>query len=217
MTSPRFWTAVFLLVIAGGLLLHRGNVDSVPASTPLGEFPSRLGDLRSIEIPLDQETLDTLGKGYFLNRIYRGSLPNGDTTTPVSLFIGYFPTQRSGQSIHSPQNCLPGAGWAFDSSGTTEVDAPGAPPRRVGEYVISNGTSKAEVLYWYQSHGRSIANDYKAKLYMVTDSIRLNRTDAGLVRIVTPILPGEPRDAARVRALSFARAISPVLPAFIPN
>ena len=45
-------------------------------------------------------------------------------TPPVSLFIGYFPTQRTGQSIHSPQNCLPGAGWTFASSKTIYLERP---------------------------------------------------------------------------------------------
>jgi len=43
------------------------------------------------------------------------------------------------------------------------------------------------VLYWYQTHGRIIASEYSAKPYMVLDSIRMNRTDAALVRVITPL------------------------------
>ncbi len=218
MTSPKYWVVVLLVVLAGVLLLRRGNVDHVPASQPLAQFPSTVDQRSSTDLTLDAGTLETLGKGVFLSRLYKASAPSAAAPVPpLSLFIAYFPTQRSGQSIHSPQNCLPGAGWTFDSSGTIAVDAPGSKPMEVGEYLISNGANRAEVLYWYQSHGRAIANDYKAKLYMLTDSIRFDRTDAALVRIVTPIEPNEPRDAARARALSFAQAISPVLPTFVPN
>lgn len=217
MTSARFWTVVLLLVLTGGLLLSRGNTDAVPPSQPLSTFPATLDGRTATDIPLSQETLDVLGKGVFLSRVYTAPDSQTPTPPPVSLFIGYFPTQRSGQSIHSPQNCLPGAGWTFDSSGTIDVDTATTRPMQVGEYLISNGPAKAEVLYWYQSHGRAIANDYKAKLFMLTDAIRLNRTDAALVRIVTPVQPDEPRAAARARALAFAQSLAPLLPTYIPN
>ena len=29
----------------------------------------------------------------------------------INLYIAYFPTQKAGDTIHSPNHCLPGAGW----------------------------------------------------------------------------------------------------------
>ena len=93
--------------------------------------------------------------------------------------------------MHSPQNCLPGAGWTFDSRKYTEIKDVDGKTYKVGEYVISNGDVKQFVLYWYQAHGRSIPNEYVAKGYMVTDAIRLNRTDGALVRVITQVMPSE--------------------------
>jgi len=219
MRSSRFWVIVILLTAATVVLRVRGDVDKVPPSQPLDQMPQTIGHWTAIDIPLDAETLEVLGKGFFLNRDYTPISPSGAAVdaAPIGLFIGYFPTQRTGQSIHSPQHCLPGAGWVFDSSGLTEIDAPGEKPIQVGEYLISNGSDKQEVLYWYRSHGRSIANDYKAKLYTLVDSLRYSRTDAALVRIVTPLRPGESRDSAHQRAVAFATQLDPLLPAFIPN
>jgi EpsI family protein len=59
----------------------------------------------------------------------------------------------------------------------------------VGEYIIANGENRQFVIYWYQAHGRSVANEYLAKIYLVTDAMRLNRTDGALVRVITPIGP----------------------------
>ena len=70
---------------------------------------------------------------------------------------------------------------------------------QVHEYLITDGTSTQEVLYWYQLHGRRIAGDYEAKLYTLADSIRYGRTDAALVRIITRVNPGEDRLVARNR------------------
>jgi EpsI family protein len=87
----------------------------------------------------------------------------------------------------------------------------------VGDYIISNGPSRAEVLYWYQSHGRTIASDYKAKLYMLTDSIRYDRSDAALVRVVVPLFKDESPAQAHARAVAFASQLLPLLPAYIPD
>jgi EpsI family protein len=225
MKSSKFWVIVCLLVAATTVLRVRGDVDKVPPSEPLNELPLTIGSLTATDIPLDAETLEVLGKGSFLNRVYAppaaGSAAAGEGATPgeqpVSLFIGYFPTQRTGQAIHSPQHCLPGAGWIFEKSGVTDIETPGEPTIKVGEYVISNGTQKQEVLYWYRSHGRSIASDYAAKLYTLVDSIRYSRTDAALIRIITPIVPGENPLAAHQRAVAFAEEVNPMLPPFIPN
>lgn len=221
MRTPQYWVVLVLLALTGIVMYRRGDTDKVPASTPLNHLPQSIGGLEGQDVPIAQEALAVLGKGFFLNRLYiPASTTNAQVTESkpvVGLFIGYFPTQRTGQAIHSPQHCLPGAGWVFDSSGVTEITGPDGATERVGDYIISNGPQKAEVLYWYQSHGRVIANDYKAKLYTLVDSIRLSRTDAALVRIVVPVNDGEPLGAAHGRAVAFARNLIPLLPAFVPN
>jgi EpsI family protein len=197
------------------VLRRRGDVDRVPPSTPLSQFPRDLDQRTATDIPLDAHVLELLGQGVFLNRTYA---PQASPNYPdISLFIGYFPTQRTGQSIHSPQNCLPGAGWTFESSGLTEVTDAAGHRSQVGDYTITDGGNRAEVLYWYESHGRSIASDYKAKLYMLADSIRYSRSDAALVRVVTPLRTGEDPAVAHERATAFVAQLMPLLPAYIPN
>lgn len=214
MKQKQLWTVVVLLLGTFSLIKLRGDTDRVPPSRPLAELPTDLGGWQSQDIPIPQEQLDILGKGIFLNRVYRpDTTPNASA---VGLFIGYFPTQRSGQSIHSPQNCLPGAGWNFEHSGTTALE-PADDKYRVGEYLISNGMAKQEVLYWYRSHGENIANDYAAKFQMLKDSILYGRTDAALIRVITPVGQNEPIAAAHDRAVGFARLLVPMLPAYVPN
>ncbi len=218
MTSPRFITVVALMALTWTLMRARGDVDRVPPSVPLNQMPQTLGPWKSTDVPLTADVLEILGKGVFLNRIYRPTDPAlASASNEVGLFIGYFPTQRTGQAIHSPQNCLPGSGWVFESSGVTTLKTPAGQPFQVGEYLISNGTSKDEVLYWYRSHGRSMASDYVAKLYTLVDSIRYNRTDAALIRVVVPLASGATRQAAHDRAVDFAQQLSPLLPAYIPD
>ena len=220
MRSLRLWVVVLLMSFTALVLHVRGDVDRVPPSRPLSELPQVLGPLTAVDVPIDDEALAILGKGDFLNRVYIPrvtSAPTPSESAQIGLYIAYFPTQRTGQSIHSPQNCLPGAGWTFQSSGiTTFTDSTGK-EYTVGDYLITNGTANEEALYWYQVHGDSVASDYRAKIYTLVDSIRYGRTDAALVRIMTPLAPGEDRAKARDRAVNFAREITPLLPTYVPN
>ena len=83
--------------------------------------------------------------------------------------------------------------------------------------MIANGRDKEEVFYWYQSHGRSIANDYAAKALMLTDAIRYGRTDAALVRVITDIPSNQSPEAAHARLVDFAKNVTPLLPTYVPN
>ncbi|MHB8302089.1 MAG: exosortase C-terminal domain/associated protein EpsI [Acidobacteriaceae bacterium] len=213
MKTFRYWT-VILLLVSTALLLHlRGDTDRVPSSQPLSRMPETIGAWNGRDLPIGEDIIAVLGKGDFLSRIYEGK----PGTVPISLFIGYFPTQRTGQTIHSPQNCLPGAGWTFESSHYATIQGSDAKSYHVGEYVIGNGDSRQFVIYWYQAHGRSIANEYSAKIHMVLDAIRMDRTDGALVRVVTPIAPYETLAQARNRAIRFTGQMVPFLPRFIPN
>jgi EpsI family protein len=218
MKSPRFWTVIVILISTIFVLQGRGDVDNVPFSEPLRLMPQNFGPWIAQDIPLTEDTLEVLGKGDFLNRIYSFQSPDGaDRVPPISLFIGYFASQRTGQTMHSPQNCLPGAGWTFESQKYTTIQDINGKDYKVGEYVISNGDIRQFVIYWYQAHGRSVPNEYIAKGYMVTDAIRMNRTDGALVRVITQILPSESLDAAEARAIHFTQQMAPDLPRFIPN
>lgn len=134
--SAKLWVVLVLMVAAAVVLHARGDVDHVPASLPLAEVPSVIGGWNSVDIALDDQVKQVLGNGVFLNRVYAPPVgPDvartmGDVS--LGLFIGYFPTQRTGQSIHSPQNCLPGAGWIFEKAGVTKISNPGEKRRGCG-------------------------------------------------------------------------------------
>lgn len=213
MIGARFWVVLALLGGTAGVLNTRADHDKVAPAENITAMPEQFGPWMGHDLAIEDRVLDVLGKGDFLNRVYT----RGDSTPSIGLFIGYFPTQRTGQAIHSPQHCLPGAGWTFESSKYASITATDGKPYQVGEYVISNGESKQFVLYWYQSHGRSIANEYVSKAYMIADAIRLNRTDGALVRVITPITANETVDSARDRAVKFTGMMATQLPRFIPS
>jgi EpsI family protein len=205
---------ITVLLLAGtALLLHlRDSTETRTASEPLADFPKEVGAWKGTDRQIEADVLEILGAGDFLSRIYT----QGDVA-PISLFIGYFPTQRTGTTIHSPKNCLPGNGWTFESSRTVMLGDGRSMSHRIGEYVITSGEDRQFVIYWYQAHGRSVANEYMAKMFLVSDAIWLNRTDGGLVRVITPIRSNGDVSEAKMQAEAFVKQIFPALPRFIPD
>jgi EpsI family protein len=208
---PRFAIVVVLLVATAALLQARRQPERIATRAGLASVPTDLLAWHSRDIPIPPDIRQVLGPGEFLERIYEK-----EGALPVDLFLAYFPSQRTGATIHSPKNCLPGSGWTPITSKRLEVDLNGLLVN-VNEYVVANGSQQDLVLYWYQAHGRIVASEYAAKYYLVRDAIAMNRTDGALVRIVTAIASQETPAAAEARAVSFAHAIAPLLSRYIPD
>jgi len=210
----RFALATVLIAFTALLLQARGRSEVFPARVPLSAFPAQLGNWNSTDIDLDQKTLEVLGAGDFLERIYQdpsAKLP------PVDLFLAYFPSQRTGDTIHSPQHCLPGAGWNPEENTRVTLSLPGHGPFPANRYVIAKAGARKLVLYWYWAHNRGVASEYWAKFYLVKDAIQMNRSDGALVRITIEMFPGESANAAQQRLLPFASDVVPLLDNYIPR
>jgi EpsI family protein len=208
---PPFLSAALLLAACAIYLRAHSSNEVFPSRLPLQTFPEHLGDFTGTDVPIEGDVLQILGPGDFLSRVYTGQ------SHYIHLFIAYFPTQRAGDTIHSPRNCLPGAGWTPVESTQITLSVPGLARFPANRYVIAKGDSRQLVLYWYWAHDRGVASEYWAKYYLVADSIRMNRSDGSLVRLTTPIAAGESADAAEQRLMPVVNEIVPQLENYIPR
>lgn len=210
----RFIAAALLLIVTALFLHARSSTEVMAPRENLASLPHQLGPWSGTDISIPQDILDILGTGDFLLRVYH----TPDPSQPyVDLFVAYFPSQRSGDSIHSPKNCLPGAGWSPVESRRVVLSLPGHAPFPANRYVIARGEDRMLVLYWYFAHDRAVASEYWAKFYLVTDSMRLNRSDGSLIRVTTPLRAGESVDTAQQRLLSLARNVTPLIDRYVPR
>ena len=208
--SVRLWITTGILAGATLLLHTVSHGETVVARQSLRELPNSLGGWNSQEQPLEERIVQAVGVTDYTNRIFYNQ-----TSPPVQLYVGYYASQRTGDTIHSPKNCLPGAGWDPVHSGYTTISLRGGRQIIVNEYVIQQGLNKELVFYWYQGRGRIIASEYAGKFWMVADAISRNRTDGALVRLVTPMNDAEAKAHARLEV--FTRLVFPHLDELIPN
>jgi EpsI family protein len=111
-----------------------------------------------------------------------------DSSDLFSVYVGYYDYQVQGKTIHSPKNCLPGAGWETMQESTAQV-VTGGRSYPVKRYLLANGAARAMVYYWYQGRGRVEANEYKVKWDLLRDAALRGRTEEALVRVVVPVAP----------------------------
>lgn len=179
-------SAVFCIEMA--LFYGAARYENAPVIAPLEQFPGEIAAWRvAREIPMEQAVQDVLRADDTMNRVYTDPA-TGET---ASLFIAFFRTQRTGQTPHSPKNCLPGAGYEPVESGQVRVAVPGSGEIGINRYLVTRGEERNLVLYWYQSRGRAIGNEFSAKFWLIADSIRYRRSDTALVRVVVPVVESE--------------------------
>jgi len=212
--AKHFWAMLALLVVGGAVVnfWSAAGEARVPRRA-LAEFPTEVGRWRQVgrDERFDAATEAVLRADDYVSREY----VTGDGRA-ASLYVGYYLTQRTGATYHSPLNCLPGSGWELNEPGTVEVrPANGAPAFEANRYVVQHGSDRQLMVYWYQGRGRAVANEYRDKVYTVLDSIRLRRSDGAMVRLLVPVRGSEAE--ALESAREFAAQVAPNLAPYVPN
>jgi len=211
-TGVRYWAMLVLLLAATTGMAYLSHGEATPPAKPLSSFPAQIaGYTAYADWPLEQKYLDVLGVTDYIHRGYVSPSQGA-----IDLYIGYFRSQRTGASIHSPKNCLPGSGWQPERAAIYQLRLQDGRNVPINMYVVRKNLDEELVLYWYQAHGRVVASEYWGKFYLVYDALRLNRTDAALVRITTPIVGGN-EEQARARAVAFAQQITNDVDQIIPR
>jgi exosortase D (VPLPA-CTERM-specific) len=205
------------LVACAGLLLAAAvahpavtqREQQLPARPGLVTFPLRLEGWSGRPLALDNaEELRGLGADDWFLADY--DLGDG---LPVNLWVAYYNEQLNDRGIHSPKDCLPGGGWEYASFGAVDGPLAGADgrPLRMNRGVIVKGQDQMVVYYWLELRGRTMTNDTTMKLVNLYDSFVLGRSDGALVRVLTPVLPGEAVEDADARVRDLIRLAHPAL------
>jgi EpsI family protein len=179
-------------------------------ASALATLPTQVGPWNSQDVPLEKAVEAELRADMNLQRVYLH--PTGEK---VWLYIGYYGTARGGRPEHTPRGCYTGAGWGIESTRHIDVD-----PRtelRVNEYVVEREGERQLVHFWYRSHRKTgLLGGLDQNLDRLTGRLLEGRADGALVRLSTPLAPGD-EIAARGRLLAFAEVLDPLLAARWPE
>ena len=203
----RFTPAV-VLGLGSLALLRVGAQERVELRAPLDSVPRVIAGATAHDQQIPEDERRVAGMDASLMRIYVK-----DSTPAFTLYVGYYESQTQGKAVHSPKNCLPGAGWEPVETGTLSVALPTGEVT-VNRYVLEKGNQRAVAYYWYQGRDRIAWNEYAVKWELFRDKARYGRSDEALVRVVVPITGPDDKPDEVVR--SVAGTVMPALDQLLP-
>ncbi len=203
--------ALLLFGIAADYYLMKPDI--LLPRKPLTEFPKVIGDWTAVrEHTIEGRSMEILQVDDYFIRDYRNS--KGEV---IGLYIGYFKSQREGKGIHSPRQCLPGAGWVPVNASIFQMPAVGHNPGTVpvNKFIMGKGLDRQLYLFWYHGRGRVYASEYWNKIYLIWDGLTKKRTDGALIRVNNAATKNS--DEALQAQIEFINLFFPLLQEYIPN
>ncbi len=208
------FAALLAVIIIGGVFINwfeqRGEAETNRKS--LAEIPAQLGDWKQKgdAIGFDPQTESVLRTTDYTMREY--AAPDGRI---ANLYVGYYASQRAGATYHSPQNCLPGAGWVMENPEAVEIKIASGASFTANKFVVDNGVYREVLIYWYQGRGRFERSEYADKINTVLDSVLRRRSDGAMVRVMTSV--GNSETDATNAAIDLAAQAAERLAPFVPD
>jgi len=200
------------MLLTFGLLAYLSHPEIVKVKKPFSIFPYQINRWSGVEDQFDPKVYQILGVDDSILANYRAP---GEP--PINLYVGYYQSQREGDLIHSPKNCMPGGGWNIIEASIETLKIGDITPieYQIEKLILQKGKQRQISLYWYQSRGRIISSEYMRRIYLFYDAITRNRTDGSFVRLISPVIESEEKTLATMK--SFARELFPILQEYIPS
>jgi EpsI family protein len=181
MRKWRPFVPALILFLGTGAIVQTHTQRAVPPLAPVRSVMPEYEGYQVSDQVLSQEEIDVAGMTDYVARAFRR-----DSVVAFTTLVSYYDRQTQGRTIHSPRNCLPGAGWEVLSPGSQAIVV-GGTSQVVNHYLLKKGPQQAVVLYWYQGRGRIVANEYRVKWNLLKDAAFAGHTEEALVRVVVPI------------------------------
>jgi EpsI family protein len=212
-SNHKFWLLLAILLF-GGLFINwfEARGEAHIDRKALAEFPLKMDEWKQKgdDYRFGEATESVLRTTDYTARRYEA--PDGRL---VDVYVGYYSSQRTGATYHSPQNCLPGAGWVMKDPETIEIPNSANGSFIANRYIIENGPDKQVMIYWYQGRGRKEASEYRDKINTVWDSVLRRRSDGAMVRVMTGV--GEDEAGALRAAVEVSAKVAGHLSPYVPE
>jgi len=169
-------------------------------------IPQVIDGMKSLEIPMDQKTIDILETSDIMFRKYEK-----ENTVPVYFCVIY--SQNNRKVAHPPELCLSGGGSVVESKEQVNFGTPVKDNFDAQKLVVAHSSSKWMYLYWYKS-GRFYSSNYLLQQFLAAVTQLIHRkSSCALIRLSTPIPSEEeaPFKESEERLKSFTKTILPIL------
>jgi EpsI family protein len=197
---------LIVLLLAFGFYLHFfASTNPVPPKLRLAEFPHVIDRWHA----RDSAWID--GRRFFPGVAAETIRAYQTAEKEIFLYIGYFASQRQGES-------LIGAASNPIRDGARELSVPQsiAGLQRANHSALMIDTKRYETLFWYHLPSGNVTGRYETKMKQVLDAVIHGHNNGAVVLLAAPT-PENYNGAATVHDLwEFASVLAPVLEEFLP-
>ena len=133
--------------------------------------------------PLEEQIIDVL----YLDDYVNMNFSNGKET--ISLYIGYYLSNKKVGAAHDPLVCFPGQGWELSNKSTEKLQFTPTADESI-PYSMMVGTlghQKELIIYWFQAYDTANTNTFFQKLSLLFNRILLKGEDNAFVRLTIPV------------------------------
>jgi len=205
-------TIAAIMLLTSVCISYLSKVNDQPLVRNFSAFPMHISNWQGTTSRFDEKVYEVLGVDDSILANYRNE--KGEN---IQLYIGYYSSQREGEIIHSPKNCMPGSGWKIMHTSQVPIGVSNekGEPVKVIKLLLQNGPQRQVAFYWFHSRGRVVASEYSEKIYLVWDAITKQRTDGSFVRLLSPV-EGYDEKQTTETLKRFTQQLFPILKEFIP-
>ena len=208
---PKTLITAVIILIASTVIVNTldDRQDVIPDRKELVSFPLKINNWVGNSYGFINNENDILRLDDYLLADYRKE------NKFINLYIAYVASQRKGFVPHSPKACIPGGGWEISNARIKRVKINNNLSIKVVRLVITLGTTRQLVYYWFNQRGKNMSSEMEMKYNLLLDSIKYNRTDGSMIRLVARV--GKNIDDSDEDLSRFIANIYPLLEEYIPT
>lgn len=214
--TSAWWHGVVIALILGGAFLAQSTMLknlSLPERKDLVSFPVSIGDWTGKRSTLSEAVIKSLGSDDYLNGVYR----NSKTGDVVYVLFSWYDHQTTAHAAHAPTSCLVGGGWDVMEKRVLPPSANGDRPFPVTQMILNREGQPLISNFSFLQRGRVVVSEWWNKWYLLVDSVVLQRTDGGLLRLEMPVRPGRSPNEAQAELDKFAGLLWAELRPYLPE
>jgi exosortase D (VPLPA-CTERM-specific) len=203
----------FAFSVSGSTLRHLPAAHNVPERRSFKSFPMHIAQWEGKRYEIPKKILDELWSDDYISATYRSQ----SSENHIHLFIPFYEYQNTRHTVHTPQACMIGGGWApFDVYEGDIVLEP-ADNIKIAAKMWRKGNLKLMSSYFFLQRGRVITSPLENKFYLMWDGLTKRRTDGALVRVELMVAPGQSNESAHMELKQFLVNLWPVLHDYVPG
>lgn len=201
---------VYVLLAGVAALMHFRKDLEVPLVRPFGEFPLAHNGWRMVDqSTLPKSIINVLMPTDYLSRRYAAK-----DGAIVDMYLSFFNGGPESGRIHSPKNCVVGAGWTELLSKRITMSLGGESVNLV-QAVYAKGERRDVIYYWFVMRGNSMSDEYSLKISEIIGSIFHRRRDQSFIRISVETMGNT--DVAQKKIEGFLHDFYPEILKFLPS